>query len=192
MLPGFNASGVLPPFVGENPGMEPNLASPYETTMSSFSEQFGQSAPRRTILRRLLAYRQALRAVGITTGFQMFDGSFIEDCERLHSRPPSDLDVVTFSHLPVPPHQVAEFAQQHAALFDRDAVKEAYSCDSFFVDLTKDARYIVADTMYWYGLFSHQRDTFMWKGLVTVPLMSDDVDALAALEAAEAAHAQEA
>lgn len=192
MLPGFNASGVLPPFVGENPGMEPNLASPYETTMSSFSEQFGQSAPRMAILRRLLAYRSALRAVGITTGFQMFDGSFIEDCERLRSRPPSDLDVVTFSHLPVPPHQVAGFVQQHIALFDRDAVKEAYSCDSFFVDLTKDARYIVADTMYWYGLFSHQRDTFLWKGLVTVPLMSDDADALAALEAAEAAHAQEA
>lgn len=192
MLPGFNASGVLPPFVGENPGMEANRASPYETTMRGFAEQFGQSAPRREILRRLLAYRQALRGVGITTGFQMFDGSFIEDCERLRSRPPSDLDVVTFSHLPVPPHQVAEFAQQHIALFDRDAVKEAYSCDSFFVDLTKDARYIVADTMYWYGLFSHQRDTFMWKGLVTVPLMSDDVDALAALEVAEAAHAQEA
>jgi len=122
----------------------------------------------------------------------MFDGSFVEDCERLRARPPSDLDVVTFSHLPVLPHQVAEFAQQNAALFDRDAVKEEYCCDSFFIDLTKDARYVVADTMYWYGLFSHQRDTFMWKGLVTVPLMSDDTDALVVLDEAEAANAQEA
>lgn len=192
MLPGFNASGVLPPFVGESPGMEQNLASPYETTMRGFVDQFGQSSPRRNILRRLLAYRHALRNIGITTGFQMFDGSFVEDCERLRARPPSDLDVVTFSHLPVPLHQVAEFAQQNFALFDRDAVKEAYCCDSFFIDLTKDARYVVADTMYWYGLFSHQRDTFMWKGLVTVSLMSDDIDALAALDKAEEAHAQEA
>lgn len=192
MLPDFNASGVLPPFVGENPGMENNLASPYETTMSGFVEQFGKSPPRRQILRQLLAYRQALRNVGITTGFQMFDGSFVEDCERLRSRPPSDIDVVTFSHLPVPAHQIAVFAQKNAGLFDRDMVKNEYSCDSFFIDLTKDARYVVADTMYWYGLFSHQRDTFMWKGLVTVPLMSDDLDALAALEAAEVANAQEA
>lgn len=172
--------------------MDRNLASPYETTIRGFVEQFGTSEPRRVILRRLLAYRQALRSVGIITGFQMFDGSFVEDCERLRSRPPSDLDVVTFSHLPVPPHQVPAFAQQNAALFDHDAVKEAYSCDSFFIDLTKDARYVVADTMYWYGLFSHQRDTFMWKGLVTVPLMSDDDDALAALDAAEAENAEEA
>jgi hypothetical protein len=172
--------------------MERNLASPYETTMRGFVEQFGWSPPRRNILRRLLAYRQALRDIGITTGFQMFDGSFVEDCERLRARPPDDLDVVTFSHLPVPPHQVAGFVERNAALFDRDVVKEGYCCDSFFIDLTKDARYVVADTMYWYGLFSHQRDTFMWKGLVTVPLMSDDTDALAALDEAEAAHAQEA
>lgn len=191
MLPEFNASGVLPPFVGENPGMERNLASPYETTMRGFVNQFGQSPSRRNILRRLLAYRQALRNIGITTGFQMFDGSFVEDCERLRARSPSDLDVVTFSHLPVLPHQVTEFAQQNAALFDRDTVKEEYCCDSFFIDLTKDARYVVADTMYWYGLFSHQRDTFMWKGLVTVPLMSDDADALILLDTAEAVHAQE-
>lgn len=191
VLPRFNASGVLPPFVGENPGMERNLASPYETTMTGFVEQFGVSQPRRQILRRLLAYRAELRNVGITTGFQMVDGSFVEDCERLRGRPPSDLDVVTFSHLPVPPHQVAAFAQQNAGLFDHDAVKAAYSCDSFFIDLTKDARYVVADTMYWYGLFSHQRDTFMWKGLVTVPLISDDADALTALDAMEATNAQE-
>lgn len=192
MLPVFNSSGVLPPFIGERPGMERNLASPYETTMSGFVDRFGTSQPRRQILRRLLAYRNALRNVGIITGFQMFDGSFVEDCERLRSRPPSDLDVVTFSHLPVPPHQVEVFAQQNAGLFDLDAVKENFSCDSFFIDLTKDARYVVADTMYWYGLFSHQRDTFMWKGLVTVPLMSDDSDALAALDLLEAANAQKA
>lgn len=192
MLPSFNASGVLPPFLGEDPGMSAGLASPYEATMSDFVSQFGHSTPRLEILRRLLNYRHALRSIGITTGFQMFDGSFIEDCERLRNRPPSDLDVVTFSHLPVLPHQVKVFVDQNIHLFDPSLVKETYRCDSFFVDLTRDARYVVAETMYWYGLFSHQRDTFMWKGLVTVPLMSDDAQALALLNAAEASHAQEA
>jgi hypothetical protein len=192
VLPGFNASGVMPPFIGADPGMNSSLSSPYEATMSGFVGQFGQSAPRREILRRLLSYRKSLRDLGITTGFQMFDGSFIEDCERLRSRPPSDLDVVTFSHLPVLPHQVQDFVQQNIALFDPVTVKSSYLLDSFFVDLTRDARYVVAETMYWYGLFSHQRETFMWKGLVTVPMMSDDAHALAAIDAAEAADAQEA
>lgn len=131
--------------------MDSNLASPHTTTMSGFINQFGQSAPRRNILRRLLEYRKLLRDIGITTGFQMFDGSFLEDCERLRSRPPSDLDVVSFSHLPVPPHQVAEFVQQNIGLFDPIAVKQTYLLDAFFVDLTRDARYVVAETMYWYG-----------------------------------------
>lgn len=192
MLPGFNASGVLPPFVGDDPGMASSLASPYEAAMSSFAKQFGHSPQRRDILLRLLTYREGLRAIGITTGFQIFDGSFIEDCERLRNRPPSDLDVVTFSHLPVPPHQVKDFVEQNMSLFDPSTVKDTYRCDSFFVDLTRDARYVVAETMYWYGLFSHQRDTFMWKGLIKVPLMSDDVHARALLEAAEVDHAQEA
>lgn len=70
-----------------------------------------------------------------------------------------------------------------------DRVKEVYKCDSYFVDLSKDARYIVEDTMYFYGLFSHQRSTFMWKGLVKVPMRSDDDEALALLNAREADHA---
>ena len=157
--------------------------------MSQFADRFGHSPERRDILRRLMAYRQALRAAGIVTGFQMFDGSFLEDCETLQSRAPNDIDVVTFSHLPVSPRQVKEFAARHGGLFDMAAVKQEYLCDSYFVDLTKDARYVVEDTMYWYGLFSHQRDTFMWKGLVTIPLMSDDGQALAALDAKEAGDA---
>lgn len=81
---------------------------------------------------------------------------------------------------------------RNIGLFDPVAVKEVYLCDSFFVDLARDARYVVAETMYWYGLFSHQRDTFMWKGLVTVPLMCEDEQAIAQLNAMEAADAQEA
>ena len=40
--------------------------------------------------------------------------------------------------------------------------------------------------MYWYGLFSHQRETFLWKGLLRIELMSDDEQALELLNAADA------
>lgn len=188
MLPSFNTSGVLPPFTGDDPTVR-NLTSPYKASMTAFVARFGHTPERRDILRRLLAYRQALRATGIVTGFQLFDGSFVEDCEALRGRPPKDLDVVTFSHLPVPPNEIQTFLQQNIHLFSVEAVKEKYLCDSYFVDLTKDARLIVADTMYWYSLFSHQRDTYMWKGLTQIPLLGDDAEAAALLDSAEAAHA---
>lgn len=191
MLPSFNASGVLPPFLGDGPD-ERQKASPYKASMSEMVVQFGYSPERRRILRGLLDFRQALRSIAIVTGFQIIDGSFLEDCERTRSRPPSDIDLVTFSHLPVPAQEAAAFLGEHMALFDTAAVKEAYSCDAYFVDLAKDARYVVQDTMYWYGLFSHQRDTFMWKGLVTMPMLSDDTQALVILEQLEAQDAQAA
>lgn len=191
MLPSFNASGVLPPFLGEEPG-ERQAASPYTASMSELVMQFGYTPERRRILRGLLAFREALRSIAIVTGFQILDGSFLEDCEHTRQRPPSDIDLVTFSHLPVPAQEARAFLGEHIALFDTAGVKQTYSCDAYFVDLAKDARYVVQDTMYWYGLFSHQRDTFMWKGLVTIPMLSDDNQALALLEQLEAQDAQAA
>lgn len=191
MLPQFNASGVLPPFTGALPNAR-HLSSPYETMMSEFVHRFGHTAQRRDLAQRLLDYRRALRSAGIVTGFQLLDGSFTEDCEALRSRAPQDVDVVTFSHLPVPPREVQEFARRHGGLFQMDTVKERYKCDSYFVDLAKDTRYVVEDTMYWHGLFSHQRETFMWKGFVKVPMVSDDEQAQALLDSMETDDAQAA
>jgi hypothetical protein len=191
VLPSFNASGVLPPFLGVQPG-ERQTASPYTASMNEFVVRFGYTPERRRILGGLLAFRQALRSVAIVTGFQILDGSFLEDCEQTRNRPPSDIDLVTFSHLPVPAPEVGTFLGDHMALFDTAVAKQTYSCDAYFVDLAKDARYVVQDTMYWYGLFSHQRDTFMWKGLVTIPMLSDDSQALVTLEELEAQDAQAA
>jgi hypothetical protein len=56
-------------------------------------------------------------------------------------------------------------------------VKETFKCDGFIVDLGKNAQLIVEDTFYWYGLFSHQRGTYTWKGTLRVPLMADDAAA---------------
>jgi hypothetical protein len=192
VIPSFNASGVLPPFSGSDPGQQAHLSSPYKTTMSAFVERFSTSAARCEVISGLLRLRSALREIGITSGFQLLDGSFVEDCERVRGRPPNDIDLVTFAYLPVVGHEVPDFVQENLRFFDRDAVKNEFKCDSFFVDLSKDARYVVADTMYWYGLFSHQRDSFLWKGMVSVPLMSDDQQALQLLADAEARHAQAA
>lgn len=191
MLPSFNASGVLPPFTGDGPG-DRQAASPYKASMSEIVAKFGYTPERRRILRGLLEFRQALRSIAIVTGFQIIDGSFLEDCEKTRSRPPSDIDLVTFSHLPVPAQEVQAFLGVHMGLFNTAEVKQTYLCDAYFVDLAKDARYVVQDTMYWYGLFSHQRDTFMWKGLISTPLLSDDEDAFEMLGQLEAQDAQTA
>jgi hypothetical protein len=42
------------------------------------------------------------------------------------------------------------------------------------VDLDKKPFLIVDDTRYWFGLFSHQRVTSLWKGMLSVSLQSDD------------------
>jgi len=183
MIPDFNASGVLPPFLGEDPG-QMTQSSPYRASMSEIVAAFGTTPERRQILRGLLGLRGRLRAVGMTTGFQIIDGSFVESVEATRGRPPADVDLVTFVH--VPAEDKRAFLAQNQALFDRDAVKAAHKCDSFVVDLGADSRSVVGLTMYWYGLFAHQRETFMWKGLLRVELMSDDNQALELLEAAEA------
>jgi hypothetical protein len=153
--------------------------------VSEFVARFATTPERRDIVSGFLRYRRALRGLGITAGFQLVDGSFLEKCEELRNRAPSDLDLVTFAYPPVLPAEIPDFLNQNRELFDRDAVKLQFKCDSFFVNLAKDARYVVVDTMYWYGLFSHQRDTFLWKGMLTIPLMSDDEAAAALLPEGE-------
>jgi hypothetical protein len=181
LFPAFNGSGVIPPFVGENPG-QAGGSSPYKTDLATVANRLAANEERKTILKGLLRYRAALRAVGITAGFQLLDGSFTEDCENTRGRPPADLDLVTFAYLPVVPNEVLEFVAAHVELFDQAAVKAEYKCDAYFVDLAKDSRLVVEDTCYWYGLFSHQRETYLWKGMLKVALNADDALVSAMLE----------
>ena len=61
-------------------------------------------------------------------------------------------------------------------LFDPMKTKATFGCDAYFVSLDIPPHLLVADTMYWHGLFSHQRVTSLWKGLIQVSLASDDDD----------------
>lgn len=178
MFPSFNHSGVIPPFRTDPTTRD---GSPYLTDLVTVVAQLGATPERRLLINGLLDYREALRNVGITNGFQLIDGSFTENCEAVKGRPPGDIDLVTYAYLPVGPAELGSFFQDNLVLFAPKLAKESFHCEAFFIDMAKAAELVVDDTMYWHGLFSHQRDTFMWKGMLRIPLMADDVAARAKL-----------
>jgi hypothetical protein len=185
MIPSMNASSVLPPFLGEEPGVRAQM-SPYEVNMGEVIQRFAVSRERIAILRGLLSYRRDMRAIGITDGYQWLDGSFVEDVEATRNRPPADVDLVTFARVPGdnPAAKVA-VAMANENLFSPISAKRIYQCDAYFVDLGKRPELLVDDTRYWFGLFSHQRETSLWKGMLKVPMQSDDDVALAMLDQLE-------
>lgn len=173
MIPPFNISNVLPPFQGVDPTV-PTQSSPYEVSMTELIARFGTSPERLEIIKGLLGYRARLTQLNITTGFQLIDGSFVENCEALRNRPPSDIDIVTFAHVALPQVGYASFLQNNLDVFDPKTSKTTFKCDAYFVDLSKNPELVAGDSFYWFGLFSHQRATNLWKGMLKIPLASDD------------------
>lgn len=168
-VPAFAPNGVLPPFLGRP--TDPASRSPYRTSLVEVVRALGTSSQRRTILRGLLRYRAELARVGVADGFQWLDGSF---AERL-AREPGDVDVVTFAR--VAPLAVS-LVPADRALFDPTKTKATFHCDAYFVSLTSPK--VVDRTTYYYGLFSHRRGTFEWKGMLQIALdasIAGDVDA---------------
>jgi hypothetical protein len=178
-------SGVLPPFTGSSPAARSSV-SPYLVSARDFVSRYCSSPERASLLAGLFEYRRELRAAGIVDGFQWIDGSFIEDAEKFRGRPPEDIDIVTFGGRPAEYSEKNAWAEWCAAHFavclDTDAIKGRYHCHSFFIDLGKAPGFLVKDTSYWYGLFSHQRQTAVWKGMVELSLVSDDEAAVQILE----------
>lgn len=174
MIPVSTLQGILPPFIAGDPTLSTNM-SPYRSTMKAFVERFGTSPERLTIISGLLDYRAALMACGFT-GFQWLCGSFVENVESIRGRPPKDVDVVSIINRP------PEFAEDekwiefidgsNGALLDSQAMKKAHSCDAWVIDMNDPAIDVVNQTRFWYGLFSHQRMTSAWKGMVVVELNS--------------------
>lgn len=191
MIPAFNDGGVLPPFGGSDAtGEQDQPRSPYLATMLALVERFATSRERAAILRGLLGLRASLRDAGLIEGLQWIDGSFVEDCETVKGRPPGDVDVVNLLRRPAElADDVAWNAFLHANLhlIDPFKAKAAFNCDAYFFDLDADPVTVVQQATYWFGLFSHQRNTFRWKGMVQLDLMDDDAAAAAALDAKEGA-----
>lgn len=168
MIPAWTMAGVLPPIRPGQPGHSPDR-SPYCVPLWMVVDQFSSSTNRIAILKGLLEYRTALHQLGLTAGFQWLDGSFLEDIETLESRPPKDLDVVTYFHLPVGETQ-ATLNAKAGNLFKNTHVKATYSVDAYPYVLGEpvNARH-VKQISYWYSMWSHRRNG-LWKGFIQVDL----------------------
>ncbi|AQZ32059.1 MULTISPECIES: DUF6932 family protein [Pseudomonadaceae] len=172
MIPEWNLSGVLPPIQPGEAGHSANR-SPYRVALVEVVEVFSGSAHRISILQGLLDYRAALHALGIARGFQWLDGSFMEHVEVLESRPPRDMDVVTFFHLPANETQ-ASLASKAAHLFIPEQTKAVYQLDAYPYILGRPTEpHHVKQISYWYSMWSHRRNG-MWKGFVQVDLAPEE------------------
>lgn len=172
-IPAWTAKGVIAPVDIAAPASP--RRSPYRVTLEDLVQRFATSLQRCEILDGFLRYRAALNAAGMTAGFQWLDGSFLEDIETIESRPPKDLDVVTYFLLQ-PGQTQAQLAAGHPALFPatpaaRIALKAQYKVDAYVVDLRSSPQLLVRKTTYWYSMWSHRRNE-IWKGYVELDLAS--------------------
>lgn len=177
LIPNFTQSGVLPPFTTEDYPKNPDGISPYRTTLFEFVERFLTSGARKNILEGFLLYRNELKKLGFTEGFQWIDGSFIEEIERNQQRPPSDLDIITFAYRPIyvtTDDEWKKFIQMNQDIFHPGVTKTNYKCDAYYVDLNLPSYVIVKRSSYWFGVFSHQRETYLWKGVLEIPLFDNE------------------
>ncbi len=165
-IPNWTASGVLPPIDMVAPVSE--ARSPYRSSIDDLILRFGTSKPRREILAGWLSYRESLHEIGIVSGFQWLDGSFLEDVEMTESRPPNDIDCVTFFHSPSGKSEL-ELAKSFPDLFDTRQVKAKFKVDAYTTNLALPAHLLVSRSCYWYSVWSHRRD-LNWKGFVQVDL----------------------
>jgi hypothetical protein len=175
MIPDFNHSHVLPPFLGQSHSSA--SASPYEVAATELVARFATSPERIALLSGLFAYRAGLNALGFIDGFQWLDGSFVENVELFRSQAPHDIDVVTFVHPPTgkTANEISAMMQQNPQLFNRQQCRDQFGCDTFLVRLNVPAQRLVRETTFWHGFFSHRRGDQVWKGLLQLPLSSDDV-----------------
>ncbi len=183
MIPELNQSGVLPPFIAEQGPTDPAGMSPYRTTITEFVLRYAQSPERIAILKGLLEYRKKLKELGITQGFQWLDGSFVENVELNRGRPPADVDLVTFAVRPnVELDKWKDLVNNNKEIFLPNESKEKYLCDAYYVDLNISPIQIVNYSRYWFGLFSHQRESYLWKGMIEISILCSDEEALDFIE----------
>ena len=169
----WNASGLLPPIApGEHPAGWNR--SPYLTTLAEVADFFVTTNARLNIFRGFVNYRKALHDIGICKGFQWLNGSFVEQVEMTRHKPPNDSDVVTFAYLPQDCKNQSDLYNKNPNLFDRAIAKAKFQVDGYMMVLgdlmTAEA---VRRIAYWYSLWSHQRDTYAWKGFIQLDLSLD-------------------
>lgn len=159
-IPDFDIHGCLPPFLGDDPATHGR--SPYRASAEELVATFGTTVQRLLLLFGWFKFRRDLRRAGFTTGYQWLCGSFVEEKE------PNDIDVVTFAEIPT---GIDARHPEHGHLFSVKETKARFGCDAYWVPLNQwDVRSRLKQTTYWHGLFSHQRDSLAYKGIVRVDL----------------------
>ena len=173
-IPNWSPTGILPPIDVVDPTSANR--SPYRASLADLVLRFGTSKERCTILDGLLRYRAALHAAGLVVGFQWIDGSFLEQVETLAGRAPNDVDVVTFYRIATGDTPNAVVAR-NPDLFVQARVKQNFKVDGYLVPLDAEATFLVENSAYWYGVWSHRRDG-TWKGFVEIDLTPAETPAL--------------
>lgn len=163
-IPAWSPQGVLPPI---NPLNTTSFdRSPYNVELLDLVMRFATSQTRCKILQGFLTYRSELHAMGLQQGFQWIDGSFAEHVEMLEQRPPKDVDVVSFVHIP------AGFnpTQAQGQVLDHDHAKATFLVDAYFVEVNLlPPDNLIKKSAYWYSMWSHRRNQ-AWKGYLQVDL----------------------
>jgi hypothetical protein len=163
----WNSEGFIPP-IGSS-GSTSHDRSPYIITLRDLVEDFGYTPTRQRLLSGFLSYRARLHQMGLTTGFQWINGSFLENVEENDSRGPEDIDVVTFFHLPSG-YTEETLLDADQPVFNRNYIKSKYEVDAHYVQLNAEHMgYVIESSTYWYSLWSHTRDG-QWKGYLQVDL----------------------
>lgn len=178
MIPSFDNRHLLPPFTGST---VTQLAgrSPYSTTVGEIGASLALTNDRKALLWGLLQFRADLRSLGFTDGFQWVDGSFVENIEASSGRPPNDIDIISFLNRPAQYSNNQSWAVflSSTPTFNNKHVKTAYKCDTYFADLSLPPKNVVDNAAYWLSLFSHQRGTQHWKGILSIQIDTPVEDA---------------
>jgi len=174
MIPDFDHNNVLPPFLID-PIARANQ-SPYLCSTIDLAQKFGTSQERVTILKNFLNFRMQLRRYGMSdNAFQWIDGSFVERVEILRGRPPGDIDVITFFF-----GYDVNFQQNLMHVFpefaDPGLSKANFSVDHYIVPIDRTPMQTFKDVKYWSMLFTHTKNTSTWKGILEIPLNTEQDD----------------
>ena len=174
-IPSFDHNLVIPPHLG-NPAL-PADVSPFKCSSLEVCQKFATSAKRIDILKGFLNFRGKLNALGLHTGFQWLDGSFLEDVETREQRPPNDLDLVTI-YWGYDLNFQQNLIQTFPEFADSILSKQNYFLDHYPFDAFYSPIATVEQTKYWVQLFSHNRDS-VWKGMLQIELNTINEDAQA-------------
>ena len=170
-IPVFNNDKVIPPFIGDNAGSTGDQQSPYKAELEEVVDILGFSERRLEILLQFIEYRRALRAVGLVRGRHWINGSFVENKE------PNDIDVVTLIKSSDVSYDPELAATAVIPFTNREEMRQLYNLDAIIVDMDGSTEIMLDRIGFYLILFSHRRDDFIWKGILSVELGSDDNDA---------------